>query len=67
MNDLICSNCGIRTVNGNWGFCDECEQELYREDHPVWYRSDALQMLKDGIIDEQDLVGAEIIDDPEGI
>lgn len=40
---------------------------FYEEDHPVWYRSDALQMLKDGIIDEQDLVGAEIIDDPEGI
>ena len=40
MNDLICSNCGIRTVNGNWGFCDECEQEL---------------------------IGAEIIDDPEGV
>lgn len=38
----------------------------YEADHPVWYRSDAEQMLKEGIIDEQDLIGAEIIDDPIG-
>lgn len=37
--------------------------EGYEADHPVWYRSDAEQMLKDGIIDEDDLEDAEIIDD----
>lgn len=28
MEELICANCGIRTVNGNWVYCDECEKEL---------------------------------------
>lgn len=28
MDELICANCGIRTVNGNWIYCDECEKEL---------------------------------------
>ncbi len=37
----------------------------YEIDHPIWYRSDAEQMLRDGIIDEEDLKDAEIIDDPE--
>lgn len=37
----------------------------YEPNHPIWYRSDAEQMLRDGIIDEEDLKDAEIIDDPE--
>ena len=37
--------------------------EGYEADHPVWYRSDVEQMLKDGLIDEDDLKDAEIIDD----
>lgn len=28
MDELICANCGVRTVNGGWIYCDECEQEL---------------------------------------
>jgi hypothetical protein len=28
MEDLICTNCGIRTVNGTLTYCDECEHEL---------------------------------------
>lgn len=28
MEDLICINCGIRTVNGTFTYCDECEHEL---------------------------------------
>lgn len=42
-----------------WGTCVE-----YEPDHPIWYESDAVQMLKDGIIDEEDLMDAEIIPDP---
>lgn len=37
----------------------------YEPNHPVWYRSDAEEMLREGIIDEQDLAEAEIIEDPE--
>jgi hypothetical protein len=37
----------------------------YEPNHPIWYKSDAEQMLKDGIIDEEDLKDAEIIDDYE--
>lgn len=32
MNDLICANCGIKEVNGNWNYCDECEAELNEEE-----------------------------------
>ena len=28
MEDLICINCGIRTANGTFTYCDECEHEL---------------------------------------
>lgn len=28
MNELVCANCGVKTVNGSWTYCDECEQEL---------------------------------------
>lgn len=28
MDDLICTNCGMRFVNGSWDLCDECEKEL---------------------------------------
>lgn len=28
MEDLICINCGIRTVNGTFTYCDECAHEL---------------------------------------
>lgn len=33
-------------------------------DRPCWYASDAAQMLKDGIIDEDDLMDADIVPDP---
>ena len=36
----------------------------WEPDHPVWYESDAVQMYKDGIIDDEDLEEAEIIPDP---
>lgn len=32
MNDLICANCGIKEVNGNLSYCDECEAELNEEE-----------------------------------
>lgn len=31
MNDLICVNCGVREVNGDWTYCDECQEELTEE------------------------------------
>lgn len=37
----------------------------YEPNHPIWYRSDAEQMLRDGIIDEEDLKEAEIVEDLE--
>jgi len=40
-------------------------ENFYEPDHFIWYRSDAEQMLKDGIIDEEDFANAEIIDDYE--
>lgn len=37
----------------------------YEPDHFIWYKSDADQMLRDGIITEEEYLNAEIIDDSD--
>lgn len=31
MNDLVCIQCGIKEVSGDWSLCDDCRAEREEE------------------------------------